>query len=431
MRDVALTLIMLVLVPSIFFRPSLGPLAWAWVSMMVPHRLTFGFAYSLPFAQLVGGATLIALFAAKERHRIPWITPIRYLAYFYAVMCFTTIIALNNVGDAFDMWVKVTKVHVMLWVTIALIGGKKQILDLIKVITLSIGFYGIKGGLFTIRSGGGERVWGPTGSFFEGNNELALALVTIMPLMYFMRQTAERAWWRTVLSISLILVAFSVLGSQSRGALLAISAMALILGARSKRPVLAVSLFAIIGISLVAFMPDTWSNRMNTISSHEDHSAQSRLYTWQMILNMVAHNPWGAGFDFWTWEVWGRYAVTEWLLPYSPHSIYFQALGEHGILGFFFYIGMGVTSWRFCGRMIKEVGNDPEQQWLKLLAQCIQISLLSFAVGGTFLGLVNFDVPYYLVAIVGLLWRDCRKVPDAVTAPGAPAVPRPRPAGGL
>ncbi|HNI82122.1 MAG TPA: putative O-glycosylation ligase, exosortase A system-associated, partial [Rhodocyclaceae bacterium] len=61
----------------------------------------------------------------------------------------------------------------------------------------------------------------------------------------------------------------------------------------------------------------------------------------------------------------------------------------------------------------------------------IQISLLSFAVGGTFLGLVNFDVPYYLVAIVGLLWRDCRKVPDAVTAPGAPAVPRPRPAGGL
>ena len=103
MRDVALTLIMLVIVPNIFFRPALGPLAWAWVSMMVPHRLTFGFAYSLPFAQLVGGVTLIALFAAKERHKVPWITPIRYLAYFYAVMCFTTIIALNNVGDAFDI----------------------------------------------------------------------------------------------------------------------------------------------------------------------------------------------------------------------------------------------------------------------------------------------------------------------------------------
>ena len=421
MRDIVILLVVLYLVPAILMKPHRGPLAWAWVSMMVPHRLAWGFAYSLPVAQLMGVATLIAFAFSKERKPPPWCGPTKFLLYFYICTCLTTLWALNQTGDAFAMWSKVTKIHVMLWVTMALLSGEKQIRSLVWVVAMSIGFYGIKGGLFTIRSGGGQRVWGPTGSFIGGNNELALALVVVMPLMYFLYTTVEAKWGRRALMTSLVLIAFSVLGSQSRGALLALTTMALVLGLRGKRPVLTTVTIMTLGLALVAFMPENWSNRMHTITTHEDHSAQSRLYTWKMILNLISQRPWGAGYDFWTYEVWSRYAVTEWTLPYSPHSIYFQALGEHGVIGFFLYLGIGFSTWRTASKLIAETKGVPELKWVVVLMQCIQVSVISFAVGGAFLGLVNFDVPYYLAAIVGLVWRDCRPPRPDVLPNRAPA----------
>ena len=48
------------------------------------------------------------------------------------------------------------------------------------VMALSIGFFGVKGGIFTVVGGGENMVWGPPGSFIEGNNELALALIMVL-----------------------------------------------------------------------------------------------------------------------------------------------------------------------------------------------------------------------------------------------------------
>ncbi len=56
----------------------------------------------------------------------------------------------------------------------------------------SLGFYGVKGGIFTIATGGAYRVWGPPESFIEGNNELALALIMTIPLMRFLQLQARR-----------------------------------------------------------------------------------------------------------------------------------------------------------------------------------------------------------------------------------------------
>ena len=69
---------------------------------------------------------------------------------------------------------------------------------------------------------------------------------------------------------------------------------------------------------MAAFMPDNWTDRMSSISSHQDHSAQSRLYTWQMILNMSASNPIsGGGYNVTeNPATWHRYAVTEWAKAY-------------------------------------------------------------------------------------------------------------------
>jgi probable O-glycosylation ligase (exosortase A-associated) len=419
LRDIFLTATLIALVPIILFRPYIGPLAWAWVSLMVPHRLTWGFAYSLPFAQVVAITTLLAFFIAKDRKAPPVVSVTTLLALFYVWMCFTSLFALNQSGEVFDMWLKVTKIQLMLWVTMAMLSGRRHIELLIWTMVISIGFYGVKGGLYTLRSGGGERVWGPPGSFIEGNNELALALVVVIPLMWYLRTLAVRPRSRMIWTASMLLCALSVLGTHSRGALVAIVAMTLFLGFKSSRPLLT-AILALAGLALLAlFMPENWTERMGTISTHEDSSAQSRLYTWRMVWNLVTSRPLGAGYDFWTPDVWARYAVDAWDKPYSPHSIYFQVLGEHGFVGFALYIGIAIATWRLAARMIRESRNDPQYQWLRTLLRSIQVALVSFAAGGTFLNLVNFDLPYYLAAIVAMLWRDCR--PRAATAKAGPA----------
>ena len=59
------------------------------------------------------------------------------------------------------------------------------------VTTGSIALFGIKGGIFTILTGGNHLVWGPPSSVIEGNNELAVALIIVVPLLYFMLMKSQ------------------------------------------------------------------------------------------------------------------------------------------------------------------------------------------------------------------------------------------------
>ena len=61
MRDLLLTAFTFGLVPFILLNPHIGVLAWSWLSYMNPHRLTWGFAYNMPFAEVISIATLISI----------------------------------------------------------------------------------------------------------------------------------------------------------------------------------------------------------------------------------------------------------------------------------------------------------------------------------------------------------------------------------
>ena len=83
---------------------------------------------------------------------------------------------------------------------------------------------------------------------------------------------------------------------------------------------------------------------------------------------------------------------------HAAHSIYFQALGEHGFVGLGLYLLLGLMTWRTGSWIIRNTAKQPEYRWAANLATMIQVSLIGFSVGGTFLSLLYFDVPYYLMA---------------------------------
>jgi probable O-glycosylation ligase (exosortase A-associated) len=398
MRDVVITLIVLGSLPFAFKRPYIGVLMWVWISVMNPHRLSWGFAYSFPFAAIIAGVTLVGLVLTKDPKKLPNSGVTWTLIAFTAWMAITEPFALN---PGTDMLVRVLKIMLMTCVTMMLIKTKRQVHLLLWVLAGSLGYYGIKGGIFTVLSGGSFRVWGPEGSFIEGNNEVALALITIIPVFYYMFLTGTNKWLRYGCVAAIVLCGLAALGSYSRGALLGIAAMAAFLWLKSPKKMVLGIIMAVVIPAAVAFMPAQWTARMDTIQEYKaDESAMGRINAWTMAYNLAVDKPLtGGGFDIYDAPTFARYAPVKHDI-HAAHSLYFQALGEHGFVGLGLYLLLGVLTWRTGTRIIKAAKTRPELAWAGILANMLQVGMIGFATGGAFLSLLYFDVPYYLMAVM-------------------------------
>ncbi len=405
MRDLLMLGIVLGALPFAFRHTWVGVLLWTWISIMNPHKLAFGFAHDAPWAAVVAGVTILSLFVTRDKLSMPWEPPVKVLFAFVIWMCVTTAFAFYPLVS----WVqlnKVLKIQFMTAVALIALQERKHIELFIWVNALSIGFYGFKGGIFTIRTGGAGTVEGPPGGFIASNNDLALALVVAIPLMNYLRIVATRRWIRLGLLVLMALSAVAAIGTQSRGALLAISAMGLVLWARSSRKLAAAVTVAIVTVSIVAFMPGSWEQRMSTIQTYDqDSSAMGRINAWWMTFNLANSRFSGGGFESYTPEIFERYAPNPTDL-HVAHSIYFSVLGEHGYLGLILFLLVWWLALRTAGKIRKEALLREETQWAFYLAGMCQVSLAGYAVGGAFLSLAYFDLPYNIlvVLVVTLRW---------------------------
>ena len=408
MRDIALTVIVFGLLPYILMRPQVGIYTWSWLGYMNPHKLTWGFAYNFPFAQIVAIVTLISFIFTKNKKSIQITGLLGLFLLFVIWICITTIFALSF-ENSFEQLVKVLKIQLVTLLTILIIRSKKDLDVLLWVIVLSLGYYGIKGGVFTIVTMGAYRVWGPSGGFIQENNSLAVALLMILPLMYYLKEQVEQQWLKAGLIVAMLLVAVSVFGSQSRGALIAVGATGIFLWFKLPHKLVSGIAIIIFAICVFIFMPESWHGRMDTISSYQaDTSAMGRINAWKMAVNLANDRIFGGGFNTWTHQAYQLYA-TEWDIPRAAHSIYFNVLGEHGWIGLVLFISIFFATWRTSSRIIKKTKNNAELQWLSILCRMIQVSLIAYASGGAFLSLSYFDLPWHLVAIVII----CRSIVDS------------------
>ncbi len=395
---------------------------------MNPHTQGWGFATSFPFAAIIAGVTMVSMLFTKDSKNLPRTSATWAFIAFVLWMNVTTIFALYP-EEAFTQWNKVIKIMLMTFVTLMLIKTKEHIQLLIWVIVISLAYYGIKGGIFTVIGGGVDMVLGPEGTFIGGNNEIALALIMTIPLMHYLQTISSNVWMRHGLTVTMLLCTFAALGSYSRGALLAIAAMGAFLWLKSQHK-LRLGLLLIIAIPpALAFMPERWAERMDTIHSYEeDGSVQGRFNAWWMAYNLAKDRPLtGGGFEVSMPELFYRYAPNPNDL-HAAHSVYFQALGEHGFVGLGLYLLLWLLTWRTGSWIIRNTANLKEYRWASNLATMIQVSLIGFAVGGTFLSLLYFDVPFYLMAAMVatrvLVEKELKeKISSVVTNKGT-ALPR-------
>lgn len=401
MRDIIVVSIVLVAALAALRRPWIGVMLWTWLSIMNPHRYTYGFAYSAPLAAIAAGATLVGLLMTKERDSPFKGAEVAIFAVFMVWITLSWLFGMDPSGD-YEQWKKVIKIDLMVLVTLALLRTKKHILALTWVSAGSLALLGTKGGVFTILGGGSERVWGPASSFIEDNNEFAVALVMTIPLLRFLQLQLDGKWARHGMTCVMALCAVAALGSQSRGALLAIAAMTLWIWWNGKQKFTIGITLLLFAVPLISFMPDSWGNRMATIWAYEqDGSAMGRISAWWTAWNLAFHYPFGVGFNAVRPELFAQYS------PYggdalAAHSIYFQILGNHGFVGLAVFFVLFIATWRSAGWLRHQKFPSHGAKWCSDLGAMCQVALVGYGVGGAFLSLAYFDLPYIIMALVAL-----------------------------
>jgi len=75
MRDLYIALVVFGLLPAVVMRPYVGVLLWTWLSLMAPHRLSWGFSYDFPYVQVIALASFVGYLVSKEKKSFPIAAP--------------------------------------------------------------------------------------------------------------------------------------------------------------------------------------------------------------------------------------------------------------------------------------------------------------------------------------------------------------------
>lgn len=423
MRDLFVAAIVFGALPFVLKRPFLGILLMAGLGYLNPHRLCYGFMLSTPVVMIVALVTLVGMLASREAKRMVWSREVVVLVVFILWMGVTTSQALYF-DAAFEQYDKVVKIQILTFMTLLLLTSRERVHLLIWAIVLSLGFYGVKGGIFTIVNGGAYRVQGPPGTFIEGNNELALALVVTVPLIRYLHLTEKNKLIRLGLAIGMFLTALAAIGSQSRGALVALVITGSIFWWKSRNKIITAAFVGVVAVVVVNVMPPEWFARMQTIETYgEDASAMGRINAWWAAYHLANARFFGGGFETWQPGMFALYAPDPTNVR-DVHSIYFEVLGEHGWVGLALFLTLLGLTWLKCGSIIRLARKRPDDTWARDLAAMIQVSLIGYASAGAFLGLAYFDYFYHLVAVVVVLYAIVAK-PQAAAVQAKQEVPAP------
>lgn len=429
-RDFLVFITFFSILPFGLVRPFIGVLLYAWVSLMNPHRLAWGPAYDFPFAMLAAAVTLLGLTTAylrnSEEYRLPMERETKLLVVLWMLFFITTFTSLLP-DVAWVEFERISKIMLMTFLIMVLINDAQKLRWLVIIVAFSIGFYGFKGGLFSIARGGQSMIWGP-GGFIGGNTSLGLAMNMVLPMIFYLGRTEQKKWIKILCYLAFLLTILAVMFTYSRGAFLGLIVVLGLLLARFKMGALvAIVMLGIVSIPVaIQFVPEKFVERVESIGEYQqDGSANKRLNAWSTAWQVALARPLtGGGYqiidDVPTAQLFNP-EFTE--RDVGVHSVYFEVLAENGFITATVFVALMVSAIFSLRRMRKKLRDQPDHHFNDY-SHMLELSIIAYAVSGTFLELASFDLFYTNLAMVvvmkALLSRQLAE--DGATAKG-PATP--------
>ncbi|GAA0570075.1 putative O-glycosylation ligase, exosortase A system-associated [Rhizomicrobium electricum] len=409
MREILLVIAILAGLGMTLRWPFVGVLIWEWFTLQNPHRETYGFVGSANM--VIALVTLVAWAMSKER-KAP---PNGFILWGVIIFIVWTTIGTFFAYDpewSFGYWDRTWKTFALGILLAATVTNRVRVQAVIWVAVISLFYYGVKGGLFTIVTGGHNHVLGPSGTMINDNNQLAVAMLMTLPLANYLRGQSLDKWVRLGLLSGIILTVIAVIGTYSRGALIGLATLGFLGLLRMKRRLTYIAVASVLIAFTAHFMPAQYFDRMSTMNSvasvQEDQSFHGRIVAWKVAFNAAKDRfPFGAGFyGPQLAPLFHSYFPNE--KNHAAHSIYFQVLGEHGFIGLGIYLLLIAASFFRVSRIIRAARRVGEQRWVAELGVALQASLIVFCVSGAALSLAYYDLFVIDICLMLPLWEMVR-----------------------
>jgi probable O-glycosylation ligase (exosortase A-associated) len=324
----------------------------------------------------------------------------------------TSLFGIGTADQIYFKWQLAEKMLLMTIVAYTLTTTRQRLDQLIIVCSLSIAFWGVKGGVFSLLTGGAFHVYGPDGTMIGDNNDLGVALTMMLPLLFYLRERYGHLGLKWPMLIIIGLTFIGDVFTYSRGALVAMCAVGVMLWWRSRQKIAMGVLIAIAAFGVWSFAPPEWIDRMATIETYQqDASAEGRLYYWHLSWAMALKHPiTGGGFQ-WSFDPvtvnqqlrdTGLPPLTK---PRAPHSNWFEMLGNHGFVGLEIYLAIIISAALNTVWLVRHSRKDPELLWANTFGRMAQASLIGYCAGGSFATHGMYDGFYAVVIIIAAARR--------------------------
>jgi probable O-glycosylation ligase (exosortase A-associated) len=416
MRDIAILLMLIAMLPAGMRATNVGAMMWAWVALVSPNEYAYGIASTIPYNKIAVGVTFLSLIFGKTKNRFYIDTNFVVLTAFLLVCMIAFANGLSDLNRPYDLADRMLKIYLLCVVMMACLQTRLQIHGMVLAICLGVGIHGVLEGLKYLASGGGHIVLGPRN--LGDNNQFGLAILMAVPLLIYGYRYAAHILVRYALLGATVTNLVAIVATASRGALVGLIAISMGMALRSKRKGTAILIIALGGCLIVAFAPARWTQRMDTISTAEqDGSFMSRVISWKLNAVVAVERPFGVGFsgleDRKVFEAY-RYKINT-TIPFfvveepesllAAHSIYFEALGDNGFLGLALFVGLLAVAFgnlRAIRRMAR--GHD-DLGWAFDLANTLWIVMIGYVVAGAALSMTYFELFYMMLILISVLRR--------------------------
>lgn len=414
-------------------RPFIWVLLYVYIDILAPQRIGYSLIVSLPVSLIAFGAAFGGwlLLDRKEGGRF---TVRQGLMLALLAYCWWTTGHADFPTEAATKWDWVWKAWLFAIFLPFTLTTRARIEGLATVLVLSVATIVIGAAMKTVLGGGG---YGTLALFVDDNSgiyessTLATVAIGLIPLIWWIVRHGTifpKHWTVTVFAAALTFASLLIpVGTEARTGLLCIAALAGLMLRYTKHRVMFVVGAGVLGLVALPFLPQSFSDRMSTIASHDsDQSASTRVAVWQWTLDYASRNPLGGGFDAYrsnrfvytmpvrktdgnTTSVTYQEVVDQ---SRAYHSSIFEMLGEQGwpgltMWGLLHLVGLWQME-RVVRRWRKK--EDEAERWIAPLAAALQMGAVVYLVGATFQGIAHQPVMLMLAGLQIGLHTYCRRI---------------------
>ncbi|MDM7954932.1 putative O-glycosylation ligase, exosortase A system-associated [Blastomonas sp.] len=448
MRDLAFVGFLMAFLALGFKRPFIFVLAYAYVDIVAPQRLSYWMLNAVPVSLIVFGLAFLGWLIADDKRDMRVSFRQGVMALLLAYCAYTTSVADFPV-DAEGKWAWVWKALIFAMFLPLTLRTKLRIEALALMMVLCASSIIITGGIKTIASGGGgygvmRLLVDDNSGLYEGSI-ISTVAVCIIPLILWLAKfgTIFPTDWRVKGFVYALVFACLLIpvGTQARTGLVCIGVLAVLMLRFVRYRFLYAGVAFALALVAVPFLPQSYSDRMATIGEYQaDQSASTRVAVWAWTWNYVKSNPLGGGFEaylqnkvkFDTVAATGdgpntqieKQEITDSGRAY--HSSYFEMLGEQGFVGLTLWLIIHLGGiWRMeVVQRLHRKRNRPDETWVVPLALALQNGQIIYMVGSLFVGIAFQPFIYMLIALqIGLDTYLARRRKDAAFRPLAPVKP--------